>query len=292
MKTRSMNIALVAFASIPLALLQGCYTQFGSASRPDDETEYVTSDSISQDEYSDARRQFYADQAYPYSSGYMGGSPMYGGWGSGWGSYGGRYSGYYAHSPFGYYDPFYDSYYYGYGASPGYSRWGMAGWAGYGGWVGWNTAYYPVSGGGYRGRATGTSRNIGSRRSVSGSQTFVGGTRGPVGQPSVGAPAPSSFTLPSGARRGTSSSTPPAAPRILPPSNTGRRGYDGERTPHVSSTPAPAPPGSGGGRGTERHTPAPSTPPPQPSSPPPAPSGNRGGESRGDSGSSRGGNRR
>ena len=47
----------------------------------------------------------------------------------------------------------------------------------YGGWYG---GY-----GGYGGRATGTTRNIGSRRSTSGSQTFVGGTRGPVAQPSA-----------------------------------------------------------------------------------------------------------
>jgi hypothetical protein len=289
MKTRITYLALAAFASVSLAFFQGCYTQFGSTSRPDDGAEYVTSDSVSYDEYSDARRQFYMDQSYPYSSGYMGGSPLYGSWGSGWGMYGGHYPGYYGRSAFGYSDPFYDSYYYGYGTSPWYSRWGMMGWAGYGGWMGYNTAYYPVAGG-YSGRGAGTTRTIGSRRSVSGSQSFLGGTRGNGTQPTSGIPAPSSMTLPSGARRGTVSAPPLIAPRILPPANTGRRGYDGERRPPVVSAPTQTPP-PGGGRAVE-HRASPPPPAPAPSAPPPA-SGNRGGETRTESsGSSRGGNRR
>jgi hypothetical protein len=297
MKTRISVLALASFLSLPLTLLQGCYTQFGPATRPDEPDEYVTSDSLDYDEYTDARRQFYMDLDYPYSGGYMRSSP----WNDGWAMYGPYYNGFYSgygRSTFASYDPFGSyGYGYGYGYSPWYSSWGFAGWAGYGGYYGSGAGHHsmPV---GYGGSGRGTTRTIGSRRTSRGSESFMGGSRGTVSQPSGGAtPTPSTMSLPSGMRRAStpsSNSTPPVAPRILP-TNTGRRGYDGERTPPAAPAPAPSS-GSGGsgGRGGERHAPAPSAPTPAPSAPAPAPAptGTRGGESRGGDGGSRGGNRR
>jgi hypothetical protein len=296
MKTRISVLALTALVALPLGLFQGCYTQFGPATRADEPDEYVTSDSLNYDEYTDARRQFYMDMNYPYSGGYTGASPWY----DGWAMYGPYFNGFYpgyGRSTFAYYDPF-SSYGYGYGSGYGYSPWyssvGFAGWAGYGGYYGWGGGHHSVPMG-YGGSGRGTTRTIGSRRTTTTSETFVGGTRGALSQPTPGAsPAPSTMSLPSGMRRAsTPSSIPPAAPRILP-TNTGRRGYDGERTPPVVSTPSPSSGSSGnGGRGGERHAPV-SSPAPPPSAPAPAtaPAGNRGGESRGGDGGSRGGNRR
>jgi hypothetical protein len=285
MKTRFTFFVFAALAAIPMAMFQGCYTQFGSVSKPGEEdAAYVTSDSVSDEAYTDARRQFYIDQSYPYSAGYME-SPWYDSWSFGFGTYW-PYPGYYG----GFYGRYYYPYSY-YGYSPWASPWGYSGWYGY--------SPYSYGSAFARYRPVSVTRTIGSRRTVNTTRTY-GSTRAPDAIGGGTSPAPSTVTLPGGARRGTSAA-PPVAPAIRPPVSTGRRGYDGERTPPRTTAPAPAPaPTSretprGGQRGTERSAPPATVAPSHPSSPPPSSGGTRSGGSRSGgerSGGSRGGNRR
>jgi hypothetical protein len=290
-------LAIVGGATLLLSL-SGCYTQLGSFRDPHEpgyssdnyQDSDVVADSVSEDEYAEARQRFY-DESYGTSIGigydYTWDSPMYG--------HGYRWSG------FGYpwyYDPFF----------PWYA--GIAPWYAYPG-------HYFRGGGGYlAGRASmpNTTRRIGTNRTY-------GTTRGGADNSRT---VPAYVPLPVGARSdktGTTAGTP-VPTRGQAGVNTGRRGASGERRAPPTAVPpadksgttqggsrpkpetpppAPAPDAgrrsSGESRTTERpaYTPPPSPPPAPPPSNQPAPSGgNRGGENRGgnEGSGSRGGNRR
>jgi len=293
-------LALIGGAAALLSL-SGCYTQLGSFRDPREpgysSDEYQQSgevaDSVSDEEYADARQRFYDESYYPdFGTGYDYGfgAPMYG--------YHGFWSGY--------------GYGYGYGypwyADPFYGFYG----GGYP-WYGYPGHYY--HGGGYLAGGTrlpSTTRNIGTNRTL-------GTTRGTT---DVGRTAPAYVPLPVGVRSDKTGATggAPAPGRLQPAVSTGRRGAQGERRPPAAvvppadksgtsqgnsrpsqDTPRPAPApdsgrrSSGGSRSPDRpvYTPPPSPPPPAPSNQPAPSGGSRGGENRGGGNEgSRGGNRR
>lgn len=291
MSKQGFGILTVIGGVAALLSLSGCYTQLGSFRDPREpgysanayqESEEVA-DSVSDEEYADARQRFYDESYYPYfGSGfdYAWGAPMYGphyfwpGYGYPW-----------------YADPFY-------------------------GFYGGSYPWYAYSGHSYRGggylaggaRLPNTTRKIGTNRTL-------GTTRGTL---DIGRTAPAYVPLPVGVRsdKPGASSGASAPTGRQPAVSTGRRGVQGERRAPAAAVPpadksgtsqgnsrpsqetprpVPAPDSgrrsSGGSRSSDRpaSTPPPSPPPAPPPSNQPAPSGgNRGSGSEG----SRGGNRR
>ncbi len=300
---------LVALGSVAVLglLASGCYTQFGSVQedRSEDavnEELYAYEDSITVDDFENARRQFYYDYYYPPAMAGIG-------FASTW------YGGFYPPYGYGYYSPWVDPWYGWCGSLyPGYYAYWHSPYWGYYGYYGHGGGYY----GGNGGYAEAGSGSYGETR------TF-GSTRSPGN-------ARSTEVLPIGARSRTpvnkTSGSPPPAGGVT----TGRRGQDGERQsvagtrsggqrpgsssgkrensrsvaprwypqPSVSDKPergassmAPAPgagsPGRESGRGGNDRSGGGSTYSPPPSAPPP--SGNSGGNASTNTGS-RGGNHR
>jgi hypothetical protein len=282
MSTNRFRILTLAAVFAALLMLAGCYTQFGSLRTPREDgssSEYTQAeeplaDSVSDEEYTNARQRFYDESYYPTSVSigfdYAWGSPWYSR--SPWGWYGSSWYG----SPW-YYDPLY-------GFNGGY------------------VAYHGYYGGPYYGggSAVGAPRYPGATRRIGPNRTY-GTTRGTV---DYGRTAPVYTPLPTGVRSDKSPATGGAAkpPAGSTPVSTGRRGVSGERRAPARepAKPAPAPDSgtrsSGSSRGSERpaYTPPPAPPSPPPQSQPAPSGGTRGGETRsgGESGGSRGGGRR
>lgn len=257
-------IALV----VPLFMLGGCYTQFGS-SRYEDDPEYVTDNAteggeVTDDSYYDARDRFYDDSYYPgYTFGF----------GFGW-----------SYPPYGWgMDP-YSSPYGGYYPGQGWGRYAPA----HGGRISRRPS---VTRGFGSDRTLGVSRGSGSMTSPPppGYVPLPSGVRQAGGGSTPGGSAARPGI--SGGRRGTESERRgPAAT----PSSRGR----GDQRParavaqprsdpsREASTPNPWGNSGGGVRSSDRPAERSAPPPSQP-----APSGgSRGSDSRG-SGNSRGGDR-
>ena len=292
MKTFTLRLVMPA-AGLMLLLMPGCYTQFGSVhDEPqqysyDQEDQNIPEDSVSQEDYDQARSQFYDDTYgfYPQSMVSVGF-----GYGNGWGYY----------DPFwgwcgtGYYSP---HYYGGYGYGNGYLPYGY----GYGG------SHH--GGGGYvtRGNVHGTTRTFGATRSSgnvrggssgsygSGSTRsgFTGAGELPTGRANTGArgsavgTSSSRGSSSSGSRSGTvGRTTTRSAPRPDSGARSGRREERYVPPPTYGGSSGSSSSGRDGGGGRS------SAPASAPSSPPPAPSGNSGGSSAPTNTGDRGGNRR
>jgi hypothetical protein len=296
MKTLTLRLLLPAAGlSLLLLLMPGCYTQFGTAfdehqqyvAQEDDE--YIPEDSVSQEDYDQARAAFYDDTYgyYPQSQASFG----YG-YGNDW----------------GYYDPIWGWCGSGIYGPRYYSGWPYYGY-GYGyGYLPYGHGYSHHGGGGYatQGRGRGTTRTFGATRSSGnvrggssgayGSGTtrsgFVGGGELPGARANGGARG--SAVGSSGSRGSSSSgnrsgsvgrSTTRSAPRPDSGARSGRRDATYVPPPTYGGSSGSSSSGRDGGGGRA------SAPASAPASSP-APSGNSGGSSAPTNTGDRGGNRR
>lgn len=309
---------LLPVAAAALLLVPGCYTQLGTVHDERDyayqseEEEYAEQDTISEEEYNQARERFYEsayDSYYPgWSYGLVFGSPWY------W-----RYNSWY------YYDPYI------------YDPWGWCG-------TGYPAYYYPyhhwyhplplygyrpstVYGPSYRGGSGyvtrdggphGTTRTFGSTRSggavrTSGSSSYTPATRQgstgttalPTGRVNTGARGSSGERGGTSVDRGSSRSSggregsvrreaPRTAPRPESGTRSGGRREDRSSVPPSTGGGSSGNPSSGrdaGGSGGRTYSPPPPPPSPPPSQPPSSSGGSQGRSAPANTGE-RGGTRR
>jgi hypothetical protein len=305
MKTFTRRLLMPA-AALSLLLLPGCYTQLGSVHDDrqyayEQKDENIPEDTVSTEDYNNARDQFYEDSYdyyYPQTSLTIGfGSPWY------WRSRSWYYADPYWADPFGGWcgTGYYNRGYYDYWGYPGY---GYLPFSGYGSSRRHGGGYVTRDGGQY-----GSTRSFGSTRS---SGNVRGGSAGAYAPATPRSGSSGTMSLPTG-RVNTGARGGSSVDRGNTRNSSGRDGSVQREAPRSAPRPASGsrserrgeryvvPPSSGGnsgsgssssGREGDRGSVRQSSPPP--SSPPPSappPSGNSGGSAPTNTGE-RGGNKR